>query len=37
MTRESDGRDLYWYLDLLNGRDMRLEFADADLVDFLLY
>lgn len=33
--RESNGKDLSWYLGLLDGEDVQPEFTDADVEDFL--
>lgn len=33
--RESNGKDLSWYLGLLEGEDVQPEFTDADIEDFL--
>jgi hypothetical protein len=35
-SRESDGRDLSWYLGLLDGKDTQPEFTEADVLDFLM-
>lgn len=35
-VRETDGRDLSWYLGLLNGDDKQPELDDEDFADFLL-
>ncbi|CAD0028185.1 unnamed protein product [Aureobasidium pullulans] len=35
-SRESDGRDLSWYLGLLDGKDVQPEFKDEDVREFLM-
>ncbi|TIA64505.1 steroid monooxygenase [Aureobasidium pullulans] len=35
-SRESDGRDLSWYLGLLDGRDVQPEIEDEDVREFLM-
>ncbi|THY86154.1 steroid monooxygenase, partial [Aureobasidium pullulans] len=35
-SRESDGRDLSWYLGLLDGRDVQPEIKDEDVREFLM-
>ena len=35
-SRESDGRDLSWYLGLLDGKDVQPEIKDEDVREFLM-
>lgn len=35
-SRESDGRDLSWYLRLLNGKDVQPEIKDEDVREFMM-
>jgi hypothetical protein len=35
-ARESDGRDLTWYLGLMGDEDVQPELADEDFADFMV-